>query len=103
MNDERLNEFIRNVTDTYLYETLVAIFSRVFPEDSILLPILTLTKKYGMPVKNILPFINEIAEWCKQHDNISDTDRQSLEDLLSRSGFMTIGFSQEGDNANGNG
>ena len=26
MNDENLNEFVRNVTDTYLYETLVAIF-----------------------------------------------------------------------------
>lgn len=103
MNDERLNEFIRNVTDTYLYETLVAIFSRALPEDSILLPLLTLTKKYGMPVKNFLPFINELAEQCKQHDNISDTDRQSLEDLLSRSGFMTIGFRKEGDDANGNG
>ena len=103
MNDESLNEFVRNVTDTYLYETLVAIFSRAFHEDSILHPMLTLSKKYGMPVKNILPFLTELSEWCKQHDNISDSDRQSLEDLLSRSGFMTIGFDRKGDNANGNG
>lgn len=101
--DDNLNEFLQQTSDKFLYEMLVSIFQRVFPEDTIFLPMLKLTKKYGMPVKNIIPFITELGEWSKEHlnypDTISDDDRHALSDLLSRSGFMTIGFdpSDRGD------
>lgn len=94
--DENLNEFLHQTSDQFLFEMLVTIFQRVLPEGTILLPMLQLAKKYGMPVKNILHFIIDLSEWCKEHqdnhDTLSDDDRHALSDLLSRSGFMTIGF-----------
>lgn len=104
MNND-LDNFMRQVSDTYLYEMLMTIFNRLFPKDSVFIPILQLTKKYGMPVKNVVPFIQELGEWCKNNMNdsdnnpLSDNDRQSLYDMLSHSGFMTIGFdpSDRGD------
>ncbi len=100
MNDDALNEFIQQASDKLLYEILVGVFKREFGEDSVLFTILTLAKQYSMPVKNILPFIKDIGEWCKVHQ---DKERDDLSDLLRNSGFMTIGFTQEGDDSDGNG
>lgn len=102
MNDD-LNEFIQNTSDAYLFELLTTIFNRAFPEDNILRAILSLSRKHGMPVKNIMPFIQDLADWCKEHQPMSAQDTQSLADLLSNSGFLTIGFSREGDDPIGNG
>lgn len=100
MNDDGLNEFIQHASDKLLYEILVGIFKREFGEDSVIFTILTLAKQYDMPVKNILPFIKDLGEWCREHQ---DKERDDLSDLLSRSGFMTIGFCREGDDISGNG
>lgn len=101
--DDNLNEFLQQTSDQFLFEMLVTIFQRALPEGTILMPMLQLARKYGMPVKNIIPFITELGEWSKEHlndsDTLSDDDRHALSDLLSRSGFMTIGFdpSDRGD------
>ena len=104
-----MDDYISHAADSFLYKLFCDVCKRYFPEDSIVFPLITLSHKYGMPVRNLIPFIQELGDWCSKHlpaDNnnvMSDTDRQSLSDLLSRSGFMTIGFSQEGDDPDGNG
>lgn len=104
---EDFENYFNHISDVYLYEMLLTIFRRVFPNDSILTQILILSKKHGMPVKHIIPYIQELGEWCQnnsvQTDTLSDEDRKSIQDLLQRSGFMTIGFSREGDDISGNG
>ena len=108
MNDN-LDDFIQRVSDDYMFAMISNIFQHVFPENNFYIPFLSLAKKYGMPAKNIVPFMHDLAELCnKQPDSPSDQmtlsndEKQSLMDLLSRSGFMTIGFDEDGD-ANGNG
>lgn len=99
-NEEDFNKFVQHVSDKFLYDLLVEVFRREFSETSILFPLLTLAKQYGMPVKNIIPFIKDLGEWCRVHQ---EDEVNSLTDLLSRSGFMTIGFCREGDDISGNG
>ena len=102
MNNDDM-DFINNIGDKFAFEMLNSIFSRIFPEDNIMIPTLNLAYKHGMPVKNILPFIQDLCEWAKEHN---DNSREEVSDLLSRSGFLTVGFNpdqKEGDVPNGNG
>lgn len=105
MNDN-LDDFIRQTSDTYLFEMFLAVFKRILPENNVITQILILSKKYGMPVKNILSFIQELGEWCsnnQKESTMSASDTKAVHDLLRNSGFMTIGFTQEGDDSDGNG
>lgn len=105
MNND-FEDFVHQTSEEYLYEMLVTIFHRIFPGNSILTQILTLAKKHGMPVKNIMPFIQDLGEWCKENQTPSAqelSDAMAFRDLMQRSGFMTIGFTQEGDDPDGNG
>lgn len=101
--NEDLNEFIRQTSDGFLFEMLLTIFKRIFPEDSIFIPLLTLSRKHGMPVKNIMAFIEDLGEWCSEHQTTSVDDAKAFQELMQRSGFMTIGFNQEGDEPDGDG
>lgn len=102
MNNDDM-DFINNIGDKLAFEMLNTIFHRILPEDNIVIPTLNLAYKHGMPVKNILPFIQDLCEWAKEHN---DNSRKEVSDLLSRSGFLTVGFNpdqKEGDVPNGNG
>lgn len=102
MNND-LDEFIRQNSDTFLYEMIETIFRRIFPEKSIFFPMLSLARKYGMPVKNILPFMEELGKWCSENMPTTQDDAKAFQELMQNSGFMTIGFSREGDDTDGNG
>lgn len=96
--DKDLNEFIQRVSDEYLYEMITTIFKNIFPPESIMHVMLPTLRKHGMPVKNIVPFINELSNIINktdEHDNL----QQEFTDLLRRSGFA-----REGDDTHdGNG
>ena len=102
-----MNEKYQEIMDRYMLSALIGILNETDPSEMKILPHLaSAAGKYGMPIKNIGPFVLDFLQYvCNTGENTrqSEQDAKNLRDMLSRSGFMTIGFDQEGEKPDGNG
>lgn len=96
--------------DRLLLSALLGILGEIDTTELKLLPFLaSACAEYGMPIKNIMPFLDSFASYLSEKlksQEAQNKDAQELQDLLVRSGFMTIGFSPDaegGENTDGNG
>lgn len=100
------NENVRKLLDKYMLDALIGILSEVDKTSMKLLPQLArIAYDHHMPVRDIADFIRSFIEFVQNAPDAPDTspDTASLGELLANSGFLTIGFGQEGDNPDGNG
>ena len=96
--------------DRLVLSALVHILDEIDTTGLKLLPFLaTACAENGMPIKNIMPFLDSFAKYMSEKlksQEAQNKDARELQDLLVRSGFMTIGFSPDaegGESTDGNG
>ena len=108
--DDKNDNVMQKLVDTFMLDALVGILNELDNTEIKLLPFLAKNcAQNGMPIKNIMPFLDNLGKFLSeksQERKLRAQDAQELQDLFARSGFMTVGFSQDtegGDKRDGDG